>query len=61
VLGAAGGAVLNYGFSNYYRQCARHHFTLRALEVKYGSADVQREFGEAREAATAKAPGGGSS
>lgn len=40
VAGAFAGAGLNYAFMDFYQQMARVHFTIRALERKYGSGDT---------------------
>ena len=34
--GAAAGGTLNWAFMDFYQEMARVHFTLRALERKYG-------------------------
>jgi hypothetical protein len=41
VIGAVGGGVINTAFTNHFNDCARYHFGLRALEKKYGEAEVQ--------------------
>ena len=38
--GALAGTGLNYAFMDFYQQMARVHFTIRALERKYGGEDT---------------------
>ena len=38
--GALAGTGLNYAFMDFYQQMARVHFTVRALERKYGGEDT---------------------
>jgi hypothetical protein len=42
LLGAAGGAAINYAFIHHFQSLAKGHFTIRRLERKYG-ADLIRE------------------
>jgi hypothetical protein len=42
LLGAAGGAAINYAFIHHFQSLATGHFTIRRLERKYG-ADLIRE------------------
>jgi hypothetical protein len=42
VVGAMAGAGVNYLFMGYFQTMAQVHFTLRALERKYGDADAVR-------------------
>lgn len=42
VVGAFAGAGVNYVFMGYFQTMAQVHFTLRALERKYGDADAVR-------------------
>jgi len=44
VLGALGGAVVNYAFVDHFQSMARGHFTVRALERKYGPESVRAEY-----------------
>jgi len=44
MLGAAGGAVINTAFSNYFNETAYYHFGLRYLERKYGLETVQKYY-----------------
>lgn len=41
VLGAAGGATINLAFMDHFQNMAEGHFTVRALERKYGERIVQ--------------------
>lgn len=43
-LGAAGGAVINTAFTNYFNETAYYHFGLRYLERKYGLEIVQKYY-----------------
>lgn len=43
-LGAAGGALINTAFTNYFNETAYYHFGLRYLERKYGLEEVQRYY-----------------
>ena len=36
VIGALGGAAVNYAFIDHFQSVARGHFTVRRLERKYG-------------------------
>jgi EcsC family protein len=36
VIGALGGAAINYAFIDHFQSIARGHFTVRRLERKYG-------------------------
>jgi hypothetical protein len=47
VIGAAGGALINTLFIDYFQGTARGHFTVRRLERKYGAAEVRRLYSEA--------------
>jgi hypothetical protein len=44
VVGAAGGAAVNYAFVEHFQSIAFGHFTVRRLERLYGSALVQAEY-----------------
>ena len=44
VIGALGGAAINYAFSRHFHDLARGHFTVRRLERTYGPEMVQREY-----------------
>jgi hypothetical protein len=44
IIGALGGAAINYAFARHFHDLARGHFTVRRLERTYGRAMVQREY-----------------
>ena len=44
VLGAAGGAVVNYAFAEHFQSIAYGHFTVRRLERLYGDELVRAEY-----------------
>jgi len=44
VVGALGGAAVNYAFIEHFQQMARGHFTVRRLERKYGEQAVRAEY-----------------
>jgi len=44
LIGAAGGAAINYAFVDHFQTIARGHFTIRRLERLYGAAIVQAEY-----------------
>ncbi len=44
VLGAAGGAVVNYAFADHFQSIAFGHFTVRRLERFYGGDVVRAEY-----------------
>jgi len=44
IVGALGGATLNYVFSEHFQAIARAHFTIRRLERVYGADVVRAEF-----------------
>lgn len=44
LLGAAGGAAVNYAFVEHFQTVARGHFTVRRLERQYGAPLVRREY-----------------
>lgn len=53
LLGAAGGAAINYAFIHHFQSLARGHFTIRRLERKYG-AELVRECYNSIQAADLK-------
>ena len=55
VLGALGGAAVNYAFADHFQSVAHAHFTVRRLERRYGSALVRGEYERLREAPPARA------
>jgi hypothetical protein len=44
VIGALGGAAVNYAFMEHFQDVARGHFTVRRLERTYGKELVRREY-----------------
>ena len=44
VLGAVGGATVNFVFMNHFQRVAHGHFTIRRLERVYGPAAVRRHY-----------------
>ncbi len=44
ILGAVGGAAVNFAFIDHFQSMARGHFTVRALERKYGAAEIRAEY-----------------
>jgi hypothetical protein len=48
VLGAVGGATVNFVFISHFQRIARAHFTIRRLERKYGSEQVRNEYEQLR-------------
>jgi hypothetical protein len=44
VIGAVGGAAVNYAFIEHFQDTARGHFTVRRLERTYGKEPVRREY-----------------
>jgi EcsC protein family len=44
VIGAAGGAAVNYAFINHFQSIAEGHFTVRRLERIYGPQIVRTEY-----------------
>ncbi|MFY9830342.1 MAG: EcsC family protein, partial [Rhodoplanes sp.] len=44
VLGAVGGATVNFVFMNHFQRVAHGHFTIRRLERMYGPATVRRHY-----------------
>ncbi len=46
VIGALGGASINWVFTDYFQQLARGHFVIRRLERRYGTEPVQAWYRE---------------
>jgi hypothetical protein len=46
VIGAIGGAAINWIFMDYFQEIARGHFAIRRLERKYGAEPVQALYQE---------------
>nr|WP_083803968.1 EcsC family protein [Desulfonatronospira thiodismutans] len=44
VIGAVGGATVNWVFMSHFQNMARGHFSVRRLERMYGIEDVCREY-----------------
>ena len=44
VIGAAGGALINYVFIDHFQSMALGHFTVRRLERIYGEEEVRKEY-----------------
>jgi hypothetical protein len=44
IVGAAGGAIVNYAFADHFQSLAYGHFTVRRLERRYGSLLVRAEY-----------------
>jgi hypothetical protein len=44
VVGALGGAAVNYAFIAHFQNVARGHFTIRRLERGYGKERIQSEY-----------------
>jgi hypothetical protein len=44
VIGALGGAAVNYAFIEHFQDVARGHFAVRRLERAYGKEPVRREY-----------------
>jgi hypothetical protein len=49
VIGAFGGAAVNYAFIDHFQDLARGHFTVRRLERAYGKDIVRAEYERMRE------------
>jgi hypothetical protein len=44
VVGALGGAAVNYAFIEHFQDVARGHFTVRRLERIYGKEKIRSEY-----------------
>jgi hypothetical protein len=44
IIGAAGGAMVNYAFMEHFQALAQGHFTIRRLERKYGQSAVHHAY-----------------
>lgn len=49
VIGALGGAAVNYAFIDHFQSVARGHFTVRRLERKYGKEAVAAAYEQLRQ------------
>jgi len=55
ILGALGGAAVNYVFIDHFQEVARAHFTVRRLERGYGKEPIRIEYERIRDEAAATA------
>jgi hypothetical protein len=55
VIGALGGAAVNYAFTDHFQEIARAHFIVRRLERRYGKDAVRRVYDELSAATPAAA------
>jgi hypothetical protein len=46
IIGALGGAAVNYAFIDHFQEIARAHFTIRRLERRYGKDTVRTAYDE---------------
>jgi EcsC protein family len=46
VIGALGGAAVNYAFIDHFQEIAKAHFTVRRLERRYGKEEVRGVYDE---------------
>jgi EcsC protein family len=44
IVGALGGAAVNYAFIDHFQEIARGHFTVRRLERRYGKDAVRAAY-----------------
>lgn len=44
LIGAAGGAAINYAFADHFQSVARGHFTVLRLERRYGAPIIRAEY-----------------
>jgi hypothetical protein len=44
LVGALGGAAVNYAFIEHFQEIARGHFTVRRLERIYGKGRIRAEY-----------------
>jgi hypothetical protein len=51
LIGAAGGAAINYAFADHFQTIARGHFTILRLERRYGASIVRAEYERMQRAA----------
>ena len=51
LLGAAGGAAINYAFADHFQTIARGHFTVLRLERRYGARIIHDEYERIRKGA----------
>ncbi|MGH6851949.1 MAG: EcsC family protein, partial [Methylocella sp.] len=48
LIGAAGGAAINYAFADHFQSIARGHFTVLRLERRYGARLIRAEYEQLR-------------
>jgi hypothetical protein len=58
MIGALGGAAVNYAFIDHFQEIARAHFTVRRLERRYGKDAVRMAYDRLSAATPAAARGG---
>ncbi|MGH6835955.1 MAG: EcsC family protein [Methylocella sp.] len=51
LIGAAGGAAINYAFADHFQTIARGHFTVLRLERRYGARIIRAEYERMRRGA----------
>jgi nucleoside 2-deoxyribosyltransferase len=56
VVGALGGAAVNYAFIDHFQDVARGHFAIRRLERSYGKEVVRAQYERIRTASKASLP-----
>jgi hypothetical protein len=54
VIGALGGAAVNYAFIDHFQEVARAHFTIRRLERNYGKETIRLEYERIRDTNTGR-------
>jgi hypothetical protein len=57
VVGALGGAAVNYAFIEHFQDVARGHFTVRRLERLYGKDKIRTEYDQIAHQLLKRAPG----
>jgi hypothetical protein len=56
IVGALGGAAVNYAFIDHFQDVARGHFAIRRLERAYGKEIVRAQYERIRDETQGKAP-----
>jgi hypothetical protein len=56
IVGALGGAAVNYAFIDHFQDVARGHFAIRRLERAYGKEIVRAQYERIRDESQGKAP-----
>jgi hypothetical protein len=59
IVGALGGAAVNYAFIDHFQDVARGHFAIRRLERAYGKEVVRAQYERARDESNASQPPSG--